>query len=207
MDWGWTRWSWWSFPNLNDSTTPSYATWVTALGKMILQRMLRSDTARNCVLPVCQGGREPRAWKQPSCCASRQLPSVTYSCSAYLILSGRLLRRGVWRSCGYASGALIRCLDAFWKWLLRNCLIAIPHIQSVVFCVFFFSPSWQGSGMPWIAKYTFLLQILGRKLCTESRQAVSSNVNKLIGVAFPVQSLCPFLFFFSFKHSPPQRKT
>lgn len=60
--------------------------------------------------------------------------------------------------------------------------------------------------MPWIAKYTFLLQILGRKLCTESRQAVSSNVNKLIGVAFPVQSLCPFLFFFSFKHSPPKGK-
>lgn len=44
--------------------------------------------------------------------------------------------------------------------------------------------------MPWIAKYTFLLQILGRELCKESRQAVSSNVNKLIGVAFPAQGLC-----------------
>lgn len=48
--------------------------------------------------------------------------------------------------------------------------------------------------MPWIAKYTFLLQILGRNLCKESCQAVSSNVNKLIGVAFPVQGLCSFFF-------------
>lgn len=60
--------------------------------------------------------------------------------------------------------------------------------------------------MPWIAKYTFLLQILGRKPCTESRQAVSSNVNKLIGVAFPVQSLCSFFFFFFIKHPPPREK-
>lgn len=37
----------------------------------------------------------------------------------------------MWRSCGYASGALIRCLDAFLKWLLRKRLIAIPHIQNV----------------------------------------------------------------------------
>lgn len=49
--------------------------------------------------------------------------------------------------------------------------------------------------MPWIAKYTFLLQILGRNLCKESCQAVSSNVNKLIGVAFPAQGLCSFFFF------------
>lgn len=49
--------------------------------------------------------------------------------------------------------------------------------------------------MPWIAKYTFLLQILGRNLCEESRQAVSSNVNKLIGVAFPVHGLCSLFFF------------
>lgn len=54
--------------------------------------------------------------------------------------------------------------------------------------------------MPWIAKYTFLLQILGRDLCKESRQAVSSNVNKLIGVAFPAQGLCsPF-------PSPPKKQ-
>lgn len=111
-------------------------------------------------------------------------------------LSGCLLRHGVWQSCGYASGALIRCLDAFWKWLLRKCLIAIPHIQKVV--GFFFSC--QGFGMPWIAKYTFLLQILGRNLCKESCQAVSSNVNKLIGVAFPVQGLCSFFF-----HLPSQK--
>lgn len=54
--------------------------------------------------------------------------------------------------------------------------------------------------MPWIAKYTFLLQILGRNLCKESCQAVSSNVNKLIGVAFPVQGLCSFFF-----HLPSQK--
>lgn len=112
-------------------------------------------------------------------------------------LSGCLLRHGVWQSCGYASGALIRCLDAFWKWLLRKCLIAIPHIQKGVF---FFSC--QGFGMPWIAKYTFLLQILGRNLCKESCQAVSSNVNKLIGVAFPVQGLCSFFFPPSFPKNP-----
>lgn len=56
--------------------------------------------------------------------------------------------------------------------------------------------------MPWIAKYTFLLQILGRNLCKESCQAVSSNVNKLIGVAFPVQGLCSFFFPPPFPKNP-----
>lgn len=59
--------------------------------------------------------------------------------------------------------------------------------------------------MPWIAKYTFLLQILGRNLCKESRQAVSSNVNKLIGVAFPVQGLCSFFSYFFFSTSLPKK--
>lgn len=195
------------FSNLNDSTTPSYATWVTALGKMILQRMLRSDTARNCVLPVSQGGREPRAWKQPSCCASRQLPSVTYSCSAYLILSGCLLRRGVWRSCGYGSGALIRCLDAFWKWLLRNCLIAIPHIQSVVFCVFFFPPLDKALACLGLLNILSSCKFLaGNCVRNHARQSLQMLTSSSVWLS-QCRVCAPSFFFFPSNIPPPQRKT
>ena len=89
--------------------------WPCSTGKMIPQRMLQND--RQWHETVClrwlRVAGDHKLRTSPSAFASGQLPSVTCSCSVCSILSGCLLRHGVWRGCGYASGALIRCLDAF----------------------------------------------------------------------------------------------
>lgn len=85
--------------------------------------------AWDCVFPMAWGAclkLAPVLWKWAVATGNTSFLRV-------FDLSGCLLSHGVWQSCGYASGALIRCLDAFWKWLLRKCLIAIPHIQKGFF--------------------------------------------------------------------------